>query len=526
MAVTILKEPGDQFFARNPIAFRLQTDKYLQTPAQRPAVLIQWTTGNEPAAGDLIEIAGNWGYTLTLTFVASSPSTNELTAYASGPIATYRAALIAELQQNKILGTFFEIEDTSPGTFSIIALHKRDGQIITLSGNTGAFSVVQSNTITAAVYRPNFSFLLELFVEQGYRSGVYGKVEASQLPNAIYKPTPNTSSQADIYLQDALIDYLTFDLPQLPADDILVKLCEKTQVRWWCRITETYGNPAITQPWAQARERSGYAVKSGLNDEEYTPTYNPMPAEASTVNKWMTKCPEKEILPSQPEWLSFRRDDADIAKIVIRVTFANGNLYSSGLAPQISEAQLNAVSQQNDIVMVEAGYDQLGLGAIPTSSPIVSWEMQLLDASNNNLYKPRKYKVKEQPFLYLRYFIFQNSLGGVDTLRCTGKLTKVQKVERTKSRRPREYSFQMPERLLISTVTDEEMLYEISTGHITKAYADYLQELMRSEYVFEYRNGAYFPVQIEQGSLQLFTEDSGMYSLSFKYIAAYDEKIY
>ncbi len=526
--VTIIRQPGNQFFALNPIAFRLQTNQYLLTPAQRPKANIFWEFFDYPVAGNIIDITCDWGYSLVLTFVASNPGTNQLTGYVSGSAVTYYNNLVSELRQNTIIGTFFDVVATNPGNGGAywITLVKRTDSPISIFGNTGNFSTSKSNVVAPATYRPNFSFLLELFVEQVYRSGVYGKVNASQLPNASYKPIPKANNQADVYINNALLDYLTFDLPQLPADNILVKRCDNIQVRWWCRITERYGNPVVTQPWSLSRERSGFAVKAGLNDESYTPGYNPIPAESPSINKWMTECPEKEVLPGQPEWLCFRRDDSDIAKVVIRVTFANGTLYSSGLAPQISEATINAVSQANDIVMIEAGYDQLNLGAIPTASSIVSWEMQLLDASNNDLYAPRKYKVKDQPFLHLRYFIFQNSKGGVDTLRCTGKLTKVQKVERVKAYRAREYAYQLPERLVISKVTDEETMYEISTGHITKAYSDYLQEFMRSEYVYEYRNGAYYPVLIEPGSYERFIEDSGMYSVSFKFIAAYEEKIY
>jgi len=527
MAITIIYETAAQYYAGSPMAFRLQTDKYVQTPGQKIAVVIVITPGNEPGVGDIIEIASNWGFTLTFTFVASNPSTNELTAYSSGTLAAYIAQLIAELQQNYVIGTFFDLADTSPlgYTFGSITLSKRDSGIINLSGNTGGFSVVHSNVVIDPVYRPNFSFILELYVEQPYNSGNYGKA-TSQLANAVFNPVPNADSQADVYINDVLYSFLTFDFPQLPADNILAKLCTNIQVRCWLRITEAYGNPVTVQPWSQSLYRFGFGVKGTIKDSEYNQAYDPSPAAGPTVNKFMTRCPDKEVLPNQPEWLTYRRDDVAINNILIKVTFADGTLYSAGTAPQINKSTLDAVSGENDVIMIEAGYAQLGLDALPSSSPVAKWEIQFLDAANDTLYKPKVYYLKDQPFLYVRYFIFQNSLGGVDTLRCTGTLTKLHKVEREKSYRAREFTFQNPQRLVISTVTDEEMMYELNTGHIKKAYADYLQEFLRSEYVYEYKNGAYYPVQIEPGSWELFEEGKGMYSITFKFITAYEETVY
>ena len=522
MALSIIASSENRLWARSPIYVVLATDAYQLTVARKPRFKYLLNTIQPRVAGDTLTFIFD-SYSVTMTAIAANgtPDGNTFRIKAAGQsLSDWADVVVADLGLNLYLGSTFKVFKfvTGSGSAASVYLELLGDGIIRGYGSTGALGtpvITIENTTALATFQPNFSIRVELFVEENYRQGPFGAAKAT------FNLKPNHNSQVIVYAQKVVFDYLTVDLPQLPADNQLVKLCTEIQKRIWLRAVEQYGEPAVIKPYDTGLSIEAFVLKAGVSDAVYSDSYDPEQAPDVTKHKFLSLHPAIKVSDEQPEWLYFRRDIAEIDHVQIIVTFANGN--TSQL--QITLANLNAVSQAEDVVSIETGFDQLNLGAIATASPIIYWDIELQDNLNNQLYRSRRYYRNTNESRFTRYFVYQNSLGGMDTLRAEGTLSRKIDVKRAKAYRPKQYDFALPQRTVTNDKTSEETVHTVTSGHITKAHADYLEELERSDYVYEYRNGRFEPILIEAGSWQV-EDDKGMYSVQFSYTAAYAEDIY
>jgi len=524
MALTIVKDSGSKLWARNPIFVVLETDNYQLTREIKPRFRITLSAIIIILPGDSYDFIFD-GYTVNMEAVAASatPNENQFRVRAGGQgFTAWVDQFITDLLQNTyISSTFSGYQEVIVSNYSSSAyLQLLDEGLLQGYGSSGvanALPVTIETASVAATYRPNFSVRCELFVEENYRQGLYGA------PKAVYALKPDSNNQVVFYADPVIMDYLTVDLPQVPSLNQLVKRCTEIAKQTWVRFTEQYGNPVVKQPFLPTLENRAFVLKAGVSDVVYTDLYDPEQAPDPDKRKFLTLHPDKKVFKDQPEWLYFKRDIAAINNIQIIVYYANGS--SNTTTFSISNAQINAVSEADDVVIVEVGHDQLQLDAFPSISTITHWDVQLRDAANLPLYLPKRYTLKTTPSRFYRYFIYQNSLGAMDTLRTEGAIERKISTKRQKAYRAKQYNFEVPQRIVTNDKQSEETVYTVSTGHITKAEADYLDELLRSDYVYAYRNGRFEPILLEDGSWQV-TEDSGIYGITFSYTAAYSEDIY
>ncbi|MDR2064157.1 MAG: hypothetical protein LBP85_00375, partial [Prevotellaceae bacterium] len=106
-----------------------------------------------------------------------------------------------------------------------------------------------------------------------------------------------------------------------------------------------------------------------------------------------------------------------------------------------------------------------------------------------------------------QYFLFENSLGGIDTVRCTGEIKHSPKFTReTALMGDTERTF-FAEKSDIKTQT---------TGWLTKYEAAWLHDFFMSHKIYLFENGAFNPVVIDEVTAETSSKDD-LLSFEFKY---------
>jgi len=183
-----------------------------------------------------------------------------------------------------------------------------------------------------------------------------------------------------------------------------------------------------------------------------------------------------------------------------------------------------------------AGYTQLGLCERyeGVTIPVCEWTVRLLDQDGNVISKDFTYKFacheKGE-----RYFIFENSLGGLDTVRMSSNLsTDITKTGVSSERKlGSDYDKTCGELFTICNLTQES--YEIETNRLKDDCAvDYIKDLLRSEYVAELlfcqacgcdcpdsSVGCYSPVILKQGKFKKDSFGTGARRLRIRFEEAF-----
>lgn len=147
-------------------------------------------------------------------------------------------------------------------------------------------------------------------------------------------------------------------------------------------------------------------------------------ATYKTGGKFLTYQPRvKKVTDCQPEWLRMIiTTNNTTANVKAEVTFENGN--TQAVNPAIS-----VLGQNNDVIEIPSGFMQLGLDSI--SGNIASWKVWVEDQSQNVISEEMTYQLDFLGFSDItRYYLFENQLGGFDTLRTTGVLEVKEKIQR------------------------------------------------------------------------------------------------
>lgn len=506
--ISIDRQPTDQLFARNPIVFELSTDNYELTPPDLPYVVMAMNSSLAPGSGSILTLIFD-GYSLNLIFVASNPGANQLTAYGGGSIDAYTELLRQELSAIPAISANFTVFWDVYNGFRRLFIRRKEARIIN-SAQHSVLNILLDNAIAEATYRPNFRMVIDLYVEENWRQNDWVKVL-----NVKHYPDENWSTKVNI--AQALLDNMGVDLP---SDD--VKLCTAINRRWMLEVYEEYGDTPVG--WTYDRQTvTGYALKAGIDDAAYTPEYSAvLPINADNEHFLTTQPAGKYVMTDEPTWLTFRIDTEDVPRVNIMCYYSDGSTKGGVI---VSSADMSNVgAQQHDVVMVPVGYEQNLLGNREPNKTMTHYDVQLLPPSpgTSPMYAVRRFYVRHKPELYTRYIVYQNSLGGMDTVRMSGKLSTALKVDKDVSERSWKYTDILPKHRVVSYNLTREREHELATAYYPQDMIEALEDLLGSEYVYLIEaDGRFTPITVSKGSTDVSNEADDLFSLSIKYSPAY-----
>lgn len=293
--------------------------------------------------------------------------------------------------------------------------------------------------------------------------------------------------------------------------------------RYFLQIAEFFGSP----PRYQSVFSSGiFYLINGKIPLQQSPQF-----EDKTFLQWLSEGNRflsfspavKKVLPDQFEKLFFifRQEFTILPEyrvfLRLKLFFDDESFVIIDLAPGVSNLQTG------EVLEIDCGYDQLGIPAILTSYPdkiFVSYSVYLIGKSPQGvetyLSEVRTFELDFDNHEFRRQFIFKNSLGGFDTIMCTGKSN----FEKEYSKEVLEFSKPMiPGTASISKkeYNARESFYgNHATGYFEKSLVLWIEEFFSSDVIFEIEQGIFKPCRISSTSIKLDNEEDNMISIDFQ----------
>lgn len=285
------------------------------------------------------------------------------------------------------------------------------------------------------------------------------------------------------------------------------------------RISGTTGTRGYTDP---DHPLGCYALPGGLNRDDLVAnnaTQLDYFSQAAVQKKFLTWSPASRItdrVESHSLFFCFQDPTWSAYKMKCMITTVDGDL-----APVDLTAEL-ITPNKFSVVEFLVGYVQAGLTNF-TNKEILSWQVYLVDESNNVISDIREFVIDQRYHDRVRYFRFCNSWGVYDSLRCTGAFEKNLAHDREKVTYLEdaiETSFNAPGNL---NIVKEMQSYKANTGWLTADHLEFLRDFMLSQSVYEVDETRLLKCLITSQKTALFKDRSYNYDLAFEYERGYDD---
>ena len=517
--IAIYKTPPKVSFCNNPIVFGVSTNNMYATDGVTAKLIL--------ILSDLDTTVGH-GFTLTfnnlsLAFtLASLPDESGLQLIvASGQITLqeWGALLVEGLRSNFHLVSNFHISGSYQGNY-LITLESIDPSAdysLSFSDNTISTLSIESNRqgVTPQM-RENFKIIGRVYLVT--TSGQLEFLAQDQI-------TPDSSGKALFdfaqYLLVKVVDTARFLFPQTVTDFIfdrsdqikrfVVQFCEsytgvyhRLHITWSTDTYVTVGGIDFSQMAKFIQEGSSYFDMLQYNKDFLT---------------WRPQ--SKKIWIRQPEMLHYLvwYNDTSWLAMKIKITYTDGSTHT------FTKYTYSPVYKY-DIVEVVCTYAKLDLISLPQSQgkTIHKYEIWLVD-DNVQVSRTMEFVLDRTLYPNQRFFIFRNSLGGYDSVRCTGETIKETEVNRlTVERITQDFSVMDPPRRQI--FAKEMQKYSATTGFITKLESEYMRDFFLSNEIYEFIENRLYPVLVLSTSLKVHKDNDYLYYREFEYARAYEDVNY
>jgi hypothetical protein len=527
MSLTVLETPANYQLAKSPIIFKLQTNSYLQNGGSQYVQHLGQNAGNAP--GGYVSFIWNKGRA-DFTFVSGTPddSGSQLPIKGALSDAAYVLLLITYLKKNVLFERYFLFipDSSTPGNFAISS--KYEGSDYNFSAgfsqnNSGLYQIYHVAG-TDKVYAANYKMANELWIETTNNSGVY------ELAGNLYQNVLDNKSV--FYLQVVINSFLQYDLPTYNQQ--LFSECLNVFKRYYVKYWEQYGTPVT--PKVLAMTDIYGALKAGIPSHEFN-TANKTIARYTNTGKFLTRQPRtKYITKQQQEYLyiiaPFTMPNLTAVANDLKITVSfNEKIPDVDIVVTLGIASLLNLStsqpEHTMIYCIPVGFLQLQL---PYSIEEVSkYTVRLIydsaalnyaDSSETFTYIIDNDYYPDETFLY-----FTNSDSGFDTIRCTGVKEEAFEIENENVQRIKLYDAPVTTGEFSNINNLKKNTYKVSTGWITKAQADWLEDFFVAEQKFVDYKSMFVPIIVTSSSVKKYDSKSGKIAYTIEYYHAFTNTV-
>lgn len=521
MALTVLNSPPSVALAKNPVYLRLSADDYIVTAGSAGLRVFSFT--NKLKIGETIEIAWDNGNDITFTAAASPDDSGLQVTGISGTVAVdgaYWLALALELNANYLLAEDFIITGSAITGISLQLKDKDADFNPTITSAVTGFSAGGGVTTTEE-FQTNFSALCQVYAETVWQSNEYQKI-AEELTD------PEEDGTLLFQFEDILWPVTGIDLPD-PAN--IIK-CINLLKKYYIRYAEQYGDVETVHLLGNSAQSTLLVLMAGLS-------YQKFPGNAF-LSDYFTATSGRLFLTNQPrtkyvnkiglEFLYYYNDqttgDLDLMLVI---NYTDGTSSSPASCASITLDVLTFTGAQ--VYAFPAGYAQIGVDSVADPAKIIkNYQLHVEHTGTGNTSETFTFTVAQVPYYNNRYFMFRNSFGGFDCLWCTGVTSKGIDITREMGSRVPAPDYAGTDQQFFQLSAWFQNTGDINTGYKStngKAYIDYLQELLISDYVYEILpDNSYSPISIDDTSVELYKFDDNLYGLTFKARDAFNNLAY
>ena len=262
-----------------------------------------------------------------------------------------------------------------------------------------------------------------------------------------------------------------------------------------------------------------YAIKGSLGVEQFAvwqeQFFSTYLADARRFLTWQPS--EKWTDVNQPEFLyylvNYTPRPTEL-RLRVEIKYTDGSL--GGSTPQT----MTTVGQYV-VYGIPVGFAALGLPAVEASQnkEIHSYKVYIANQAGQRLSEKRTYYVQRDYEPNVRYLLYANSLGGYDTLRCTGQTSRSLTVKGTAAQRSLDPTYLPTTAELFSLNRLGERVITLNTGLRDGDELDYLSELTLSDEVYVVTQEGFVALEPTSTTLALRTDDENLAgrTLTFRY---------
>ena len=533
MALTLVAEPNDLCLVQDDMKLHVTTDKFQTVLGEFSVIELEFT--DEPEDNDYVEFVFNDGTVVRMTAKGTPDDTGEQFPKADGPpaLAIYAALVVDDFKTNYELNSRFDISVNIGTAVVVFTARERttDTNLASYSTNVpSTFTVTQTTTGVDPVFNENFEVGLDIYVEDGYRSGEYVK-----LPTVFAKPetTPEDSLPKAIYfnLSERVRRYVSEFDPEILASVDVLNILERVNIRYYYEYFEFYGT--IPEPKKVYRGDVAYALFGALNFIDYTEItywYTGWYYSSSIypLTRFLSWQPDTRYVPKkQPCWISWLNNhdrDAHSGEnyyLRCKITYTDNTTHSF-------DAATDADSDRWETLSFKCGYEQLGLEAINPAKVVKKWEVWL-----DHMTPWREAITTSVTFILIpdhalqRFFVYPNAFGCPESIRVIGRQTTNINVSRQSFWKHVGMSPGKFDRQRKTSVKSFNKTFAGSTGVIKdRDYLHQVIEFLTAENVFIYDavNDRYIPVYVFNEQTEFEKDDDYVYGVSLEWAEAFDNK--
>lgn len=181
---------------------------------------------------------------------------------------------------------------------------------------------------------------------------------------------------------------------------------------------------------------------------------------------------------------------------------------------------------QNNVYEFLVGYNEMYLKGIDTSRVIHSYEVYLRNEMNEPISETKTFILDWENHEYERHFIFRNSFGTYDVMRCTGRVQRDFKYDRASGMTITEEDpteFNAPGKQFDNNKTQ---IFTANTGFIDSKMKEFTDEFLLSGEIYEVVDDALYAVTITTEQAVMKKDIETLNSLSFAYQRAWTDKFH
>lgn len=352
--------------------------------------------------------------------------------------------------------------------------------------------------------KPHLRFLCEVWVEEVYLSGTFTNIAGvlTQPADAFGRTTFDVSTLLDAYVQ-----------PDFPAyGESGVHLASKAFKRFYLQHSEAWdGSPVATY----IQRDTHYLVFGGLDFFEYASqgyftVYRP------TMHPFLTWEPgQKEVFADQPEYLYYHHDSDATGNFSIRVTFtSSAGVVSTALLENFTGVARFAVFRAG------VGLPQLRAKLGPVvPADLVAWEVAAVNDANVAVTETRYFQLSDELPIARRYFLYANSIGGVNTLATQGKAKTEMDFTNVLVQRTLQPNYRADAGESYATNVAGVPILSANTGYLTPAQMAAINDCLLSEEIRYVDTDRYRPCSLQpQSTVLLHDDDAGLLSLELVFV--------
>ncbi|WP_126244114.1 hypothetical protein [Chitinophaga rhizosphaerae] len=522
--LTISQDVKGLSCVRNDVTLRLSTD--VNASGVRWGSRISFSSGNIQSADPGKQLIFTWASgaeALTFTCSETGGDGNFYPRSLFINDSAFIDGLVASLASSNQFAQFFDV--SRDGIAPAILIQARYTGIrynTVMSGSLQFSDQIQAVGADPAV---DYSILLDIYEEQELNSNEFRKIIGMKL-------FPDAGRKFNVNLRRILENPELLPgkiLPAIPPNTLARPVAVSSFLkRFYYRIHEVTSGPYLGTG-SHVVSAVKYALLGGIG---YDAVLQGFDLEAHLMQQYvpfLTWCPAGKLVgKDQPEFLYFlltnagMYDSASPATVMVDILLGNG--------VQLQGQEVTDFPSFNlwQPYVVPVGVFQLGLQRfLPSPEDEIAAYTVYIRHRGIRISEKREFRVDWQCPEDRQYFLFQNSLGGMDVLYTHGQEISLSVTEAIVERVG---SDDIPDPThrgrYVSASRTLHRVFTTSTRAVDKGYLRYLHEFFNSNHIFLFYKGVYIPVLLTKNSMETLKFRPDLQSITVEYRYAFDDAGY